>query len=77
MKAKLTPDPFTPTPSLLVKLGSIAVHADEMNDYKFDYTMDAFKFDCAALQTLLSDSEVKTWIATMSKTACLPVKRNT
>jgi hypothetical protein len=58
-----------PSATILVKLGSIAVHAEEMFSVKGHY------FDKVALQTLLLDEEVQTWLKDMSKLALLPVKR--
>ena len=57
-----------PETSLLCKLGSIAVHAEEM------MSDDGHKLDHAAILSLLGDPEVKEWIADMG--ALLPVKRN-
>lgn len=62
-------NPLKPTVSLIVKLGSIAVHVEEMLSPK------GHTFDRAALQTLLDDAEVKDWIAQMNAMAMLPVKR--
>jgi preprotein translocase subunit YajC len=55
--------------SLLVKLGSIAVHADEM------MSPQGHMVDKYALKTLLEDKEVTEWLASMNKLAMLPVKR--
>lgn len=55
--------------SLLVKLGSIAVHAEEMMSPK------GHEFDKAALDTLLEDPEVKEWLEAMDRLAFLPKKR--
>lgn len=68
-------DPFKPSPSLLVKLGSIAVHDDEMNEYHFDPRQHGFVHDRAALETLLTDAEVIEWRKQMSKMGMVPVKR--
>lgn len=62
-------DPLKPSVSLLVKIGSIAVHADEI------LSPSAHSFDRHALQTLFDDEEVKTWLGQMNKMAMLPVKR--
>lgn len=67
---------LTPSITLLIQLGSIAVHADEMNSYNFDQGQHAFMFDKAALETALNDSEVKEWISEMTKQAFVPLKRN-
>jgi len=58
-----------PNLSLAVKLGSIAVHVEELLSAK------GHEFDRYALQTLLDDPEVKSWITLMNKNAMLPVKR--
>lgn len=56
-----------PNLGLLVKLGSIAVHADEM------FSADGRGLDEIALKSVLSDPEVKEWIVEMG--ALLPLKR--
>lgn len=68
-------DPLKPSAGVLIKLGSIAVHCDEMNDYGFDQRTHEWLYDLNALQTLLRDEEVKAWIAAMTKMAFVPVKR--
>jgi len=55
--------------TLLVKLGSIAVHAEEL------MSPGAHPLDISALEGLLNDLEVKEWLAKMNKLALLPVKR--
>lgn len=62
-----------PQLSLLIKLGSIAVHVDEMNDYHFNPALPQYPFDLASLTQLLRDSEVTDWVKEMG--ALLPVKR--
>jgi hypothetical protein len=62
-----TPDPLKPSVQLLVKLGSIAVHADEM------LSPGGHEYDKIELQTRLADPEVQAWIKEMG--AFLPVKR--
>jgi hypothetical protein len=60
----------SPTPiSTLCKLGSIAVHAQEA------LSATAHAADIAALKSLLTDTEVKDWLASMNKQALLPKKR--
>lgn len=59
--------PLRPPISLLCKLGSIAVHADEL------LSPCGHPFDKAVLLQLLQDSEVKSWISNMK--AFMPVKR--
>lgn len=63
-------NPLKPSPALLVKLGSIAVHVDEM------LSPGGHTFDRVALQGLLADPEVKAWRVEMDKMAMLPVMRN-
>lgn len=58
-----------PSMSLLCKLGSIAVHTEEL------LSPDGHEFDRAALASLMTDPEVVTWLAEMQKAAFLPVKR--
>lgn len=60
-------DPLKPSLTLLTKLGSIAVHAEEMLSPK-GHTVDRH-----ALQTLLTDVEVQKWIKDMG--VYMPVKR--
>lgn len=62
-------DPLKPSVSLLIKLGSVIVHQEEMISSK------GHRFDKAALDTVRNDSEVIEWLATMTKMAFLPVKR--
>lgn len=62
--------PLNPNPSLLCKLGSIAVHVDEF------LSSDGHQFDKIALYALMDDSEVKEWLKEMDKMAMLPKKRN-
>lgn len=60
---------LAPSPALLVKLGSIAVHAEEF------MSSDRHAFDGITLTSLLADPEVKEWLAQMDKAAFLPKKR--
>lgn len=59
---------------LLVKLGSIAVHADEITENDGKNTEPV---DIAAIRSLLSDPDILAWIAEMSAAGFLPVKRST
>ena len=68
MSAKYRPTTQPPL-TLLVKLGSIAVHAQEHLGPK------GHAFDKAALETLLADEEVLAWLAAMDKLALVPKKR--
>lgn len=63
-------DTLKPSVTLLVKLGSLAVHIEEF------LSPHGHEFDKAAINTLLSDAELKQWLAEMSKMAFLPVKRS-
>lgn len=58
-----------PPITLLVKLGSIAVHADEM------LSADGHHFDRVALQGLIADPEVVAWVKEMDAAAMVPKKR--
>lgn len=61
--------PLHPPLTLLVKLGSIAVHVDEM------LAPRGHPLDRVALHSLLADPEVKEWVAQMDAMAMLPKKR--
>lgn len=58
-----------PAISLLCKLGSIAVHAEEF------VSPDGHHFDLTALRGLMADPEVAEWLKGMQAAAFLPVKR--
>lgn len=62
-------DILKPSMPLLVKLGSIAVHADEALSDK------GHAFDTDTIKSLLSDPEVSAWLTEMDKAALLPKKR--
>jgi len=62
-------DPLKPSPGLLSKLGSIAVHVDEF------LSPSGHAFDRIALKSLLDDAEVREWIKQMDSMAMLPKKR--
>lgn len=62
-------DPLKPSVTVLIKLGSIAVHAEELTSPK------GHQFDKAALDTVLHDPEVREWLSQMDKLAFLPKKR--
>lgn len=63
------PDPLHPPLTTLVKLGSIAVHVDELMSLK------GHEYDRVAIEGLLKDPEVVAWLAAMGKQSFLPVKR--
>jgi hypothetical protein len=54
---------------LLVKLGSIAVHTEEM------LSPGVHAFDKVALEALLNDETVRLWLKRMDDAGLLPVKR--
>lgn len=58
---------FTPSHSLLCKLGSIIVHFDEG-------IITGHHFDIKAAQSLLADKEVREWLAQMG--VLLPLRRS-
>ena len=60
-------DPLKPSLTLLSKLGSIIIHAEEL------VSPQGHRFDKVALDQLLTDLEVRTWIKQMG--VFLPVKR--
>ena len=62
-------DPLKPPLSMLVKLGSIVVHADEF------ISDDRHEFDIVAIRSLLLDDEVAAWLKAMDQMAMLPKKR--
>lgn len=59
-----------PAPSLLSKLASIAVHADEL------LSPDGHDFDRHALKSALGDPEVSEWLGQMDALAMIPRKRS-
>lgn len=59
-----------PPLSLIVKLGSIARHAQEL------LTPDRHSFDAEAMDALLGDPEVVDWMAEADDLALLPVLRS-
>ena len=62
-------DPLNPSVALLIKLGSIIVHQEEL------LSPGGHTFDQHALDTVRNDPEVVEWLDTMTKMAFLPVKR--
>jgi hypothetical protein len=61
---------LTPSLPVLITLGSIAVHAEEL------LSPDGHPFDQKAIESLLSQPELKAWISRMDGMAFLPKKRN-
>jgi hypothetical protein len=62
-------DPLKPPATVLCKLGSLAVHVDEM------FSDDGHAFDRVAVKQILADNELRQWLAEMDKMALLPKKR--
>lgn len=60
---------LNPPITLLVKLGSIAVHAEEL------MSSDGHAYDRMAIEQLLADPEVVAWRKQMDAAAMLPKKR--
>lgn len=60
---------LSPPVELLCKLGSIAVHADELS------SPGGHEFDHHALRALLNDPQVSGWLTAMGNIALVPVKR--
>jgi len=63
-------DTFAPSATLLCKLGSIIVHADE------GAGENGHEFDWSAMRALLADREVQEWLTGMEAKGLLPVKRH-
>lgn len=63
-------DTYAPPIALLVKLGSIVVHADEY------VSGSGHEFDLQAIKSLVADREVLAWLASMDAKAFLPVRRD-
>lgn len=62
-------DPLKPSMGLLIKLGSVIVHQEELMSAKGHHV------DKHALDSVRNDPEVVEWFAQMNKLAVLPVKR--
>ncbi len=58
-----------PKMSILVKLGSLAVHVDEL------LSPQGHTFDKEAIKSLLDDPELNEWLAAMDAMSFLPKKR--
>lgn len=61
---------LTPDTATLCKLGSIAIHAEEL------LSPHGHHFDKVALDQLMRDEDVVRWLKGMRKLALLPEKRN-
>ncbi len=57
------------TLSLEIKLSSIVVHTEEL------ISADGHMFDKVALECLLKDSEVRTWVEALQRNGLAPMKR--
>lgn len=62
-------DPLKPTPALLCKLASVAVHADEM------LSPNGHHLDKIALRSAIEGAEVAEWIEQMTVMGMALVKR--
>jgi hypothetical protein len=63
------PSPLKPSASVLCKLASAAVHADEF------FSAKGHLFDRNALLSVLADDELRAWLAAMTALGMAPVKR--
>ena len=63
-------DPLTPSPQVLVKLGSAIIHAAEF------LSPQGYPLDKQAFNQLLVDPDVLLWIRQMDEMGMLPVMRN-
>ncbi len=61
---------LAPSVTLLVKIGSMIVHADEFTE------PGGHEFDIHTFKTLMKDPEVAAWLAAGSASAMLPKKRS-
>ena len=62
-------DPLKPTADLLVKLGSLVVHYEELT------SPHGHPFDRSAIEQLRQDPQVDQWFTTMQSQGFLPRKR--
>lgn len=62
-------NPLKPSLTLLVKLGSIAIHVEEAR------SKNGHAFDVHAIDALMADPEVVEWRTAMDALALLPRKR--
>lgn len=60
---------LTPSPQLLVKLGSLITHYQEFTSEK------GHSVDKNAIDSIEADEDVKEWLREMNAAALLPVKR--
>ncbi len=68
-------DPLKPSATLLIKLGSAFVHAQEIFEQRKGPMLDAhaLTFDLPAFETAANDTEVAAWVKAMGP--FLPLKR--
>lgn len=66
-------NPLKPSATLLIKLGSAMIHAEELIETKYDISSRIF--DEAAFNTVAQDPEVVEWVKQMGP--MLPRKRST
>ena len=64
-----TGNPLSPPATLLVKLGSLAIHIEEL------HSPNGHHLDRSAVDGILADPEVREWLDAMGGMALLPVKR--
>jgi len=62
-------DPLKPSPQLLISLGSLVVHYEELTSPK------GHPMDKEAIDSIRNQPNVKDWFEAMSRMAFLPVKR--
>lgn len=62
-------NPLKPSANLLIKLGSVIIHQEEMA------SSNGHLFDKYALDTVRNDVEVIEWLDQMTKMSLLPLKR--
>lgn len=62
-------DVLAPPATTLIKLGSLAVHIEEL------LSPGGHEVDRSAIEGLLADEEVRSWLKGMDDMAFLPVKR--
>lgn len=62
-------DPFTPSPTLIAKVGSILVHVEEGSEE------GGHHYDWVAVRSLLADRDVQEWLDGLRRHAMVPVKR--
>lgn len=83
---KIAPDPYAPSLTVLVALGSLAVHVEEIvetlggfDSFQAKLAIFADKtapFDLPAVKQILEDQpEVRAWLSAMDAKALLPKKR--